>query len=104
MKKDKKQQQQVFALAAVVVIIVGVIVGFYWRKLLPAPVSDGLNVPTPSGPRLQLVGNGDYKPLLDRQDFRALEAFGDVPVKVLQHAGNPKPFASEAEAAGQTER
>lgn len=102
MKKDKKQQQQVTMLVAVVAIIVGVIIYFYWAKLLPTPVTDG-SVPKPSAPRLN-VNTGEYGKLLDRQDFRSLEAFGDVPVKVLPNAGNPKPFVSSAEAEGRTER
>jgi hypothetical protein len=102
MKQDKKQQQQVILLSVVVAIILGVIVFFYWPMLLPVAVSDG-TVPNPSGPRLN-ISTGEYGKLLDRQDFRGLEAFGDVPVKVLPSAGNPKPFVSSAEAEGKTER
>lgn len=102
MKKDKKQQQQIVMLSLVVAIIVGVIAYFYWPVLLPVAVTDG-SVPNPSAPRLN-VSTGEYGKLLDRQDFRGLEAFGDVPVKVLPSSGNPKPFVSSAEAEGRTEQ
>lgn len=104
MKKDKKQQQQVVALTAVVVIIVGLIGYFYWSKLLPVPVADGTNIPSAGSPRLQLVSGGDYQALLNRQDFLSLQALANVPVKVPQNPGNPRPFASDAEATGKTAR
>jgi hypothetical protein len=91
MAKMKKEQQQVLMLSVVLGLIGAVLLYFYWDKLLPRPEGEELAPP----PARLLVPGVDDKAFYERQDFRSLKAFGDVPVRALPGNGSPDPFKSE---------
>ncbi len=93
MQKLKKEQQQVVLLVAVLAIIVGVLVWFYRDKFLPHPTGEATLLAPPS--RLTIPrASGDK--LYERDDFKALKRFADVPVRALQTDGSQDPFISDS--------
>lgn len=95
MAKMKKEQQQIVMLVAVLGIIAVVLIFFYREKFLPRPTGEAVLLAPP--PRLQIPpGGGDA--LYERDDFKALKRFGDVPVRPLETGGSPEPFVSESDA------
>lgn len=121
MAKMKKEQQQVALLVAVLVIIAGVILYFYRDKFLPRPSGEAVLLTPP--PRMTvpqappntcqdgktpcatadacktLPGTPSCNTLYDRDDFKSLKRFGDVPVRPLETGGSSEPFVSETEAS-----
>lgn len=77
--RSKKEQQQVSLLVAVLVIIFGAL-GFFYRGVwLPrAVITDGGGLAPP--PRIDVPATLSDE-VFNRQDFRALKKFGDVPVR-----------------------
>jgi len=91
----KKEQQQIVMLVAVLGIIGIVLVFFYRDKFLPRPTGEAVLVAPP--PRLNIPPAGGDT-LYEREDFKALKRFGDVPVRPLETGGSSEPFVSEKEA------
>lgn len=84
-----KEKQQIVALVVVLAIIAGVILYFSRDKFLPKP-SGGEALPPAS--RLNVPTSVDYQKLFDRADYKALKAYGNVPVQPLANGHNDKPF------------
>jgi hypothetical protein len=81
---------QLVLLGGVLLVIALVLGYFYADALLPAPVGGG------DGPtsRVQLsLEQADAARLIEREDYRYLRAFGEVPVRAFAGEGNPRPFA-----------
>lgn len=96
MPKLKKEQQQVVILAVVLVVIVGVLGYFYRDKFLPRPTGEVILL----APTMRLTiprASGDK--LYERDDFKALKRFADVPVRALQTEGSPEPFITDSKQA-----
>jgi hypothetical protein len=92
-----KEKLQVVALSVLLAGIVGVIIFFNFDRLKPH-ASGGSALIQPQIAKLQL-GTADTKELFGRSDYRTLQEFGAVPVRVMG-LGNEKPF-SIAETAAQ---
>lgn len=93
MQKLKKEQQQVVLLVAVLVIIVGVLAWFYRDKFLPRPTGEATLLAPPA--RLTIPrASGDA--LYEREDFKGLKRFADVPVRALQTEGSQDPFITDS--------
>lgn len=87
-----KEAQQKLMLYAVVVIAAGVLVFMFRDRLLPRPI--GGSMPTAESARVDIPAPAD-KALFERQDFKDLRVFGDLPVKPVRGGGSKEPFLTE---------
>ena len=83
-------------LISVLAIIAIALLYMYRDKLLPRPTGEAVLLAPP--PRLTIPrGGGDD--LYEREDFKTLKRFGDVPVRPLDTSGSPEPFITDTEQA-----
>ena len=86
MPLNRKERTQVILLIALLVVIIGA-VGYYYRgSLLPRSAVSAKGYTSPV--HLMLPAVTQDMGLFQREDFKKLRQFGDVPVKAVQLGPN----------------
>ena len=89
MDKDTRQRIMLYATLVVMVVAAAVLLR---DRFIPTPIGGAL--PSSTVERLQPFSAVEGT-IFDRQDFKDLRRFGDVPVKPVHGGGSRQPFLSE---------